>query len=121
MDDTLKVEFPLGDGTVVVRRPGPKQMFALSVLRRPGTDPVATHQYVTHIVSFLEKLTGPEQWASVVGRMMAEEVGPEELVQLIGDIVAFDWNAHAATTPEPDPEPEPAVPARPAPRVVSGG
>lgn len=121
MDDTLKVEFPLGDSTIVVRRPSSNQMFALSVLRRPGSDdPVATHQYVTHVVSFLEKLTGPEQWFSVVQRMLAEEVGPEELLQLIGDIVAFDWNAHATDTPAVA-APEPAAAARPAPRVVSNG
>ena len=123
MDDTMKVEFPLGPRAVVLSRPTEGQLFAITILRMPrdGDDAKTRHRFLERIIRFLEVLAGPEQWSEIEDALLSEQVKPEELLRLFTDVTHFDWAAHAKEQPvQPEPEDEPE-PERRAPRVVSGG
>jgi hypothetical protein len=123
MDDTMKVEFPLGPRAVVLSRPTEGQLFAITILRMPrdGDDAKTRHRFLERIIRFLEVLAGPEQWSEIEDALLSEQVKPEELLGLFSDVTQFDWAAHDAhVRPSPRPEDEPE-PERRAPRVVSGG
>lgn len=119
MDDTMKVEFPVGSRTVTLSRPSENQLFAVTLLRMPADDasPRERHTLITRMLRFLERLAGPEQWREVEGWMLDEEIVPMDLLQLFEDVLKFPWAEH---TPAAD-EPQEKIPDRPAPRVVSGG
>jgi hypothetical protein len=123
MDDTMKVEFPLGKRTVIMSRPSEGQMLAITILRMPkeGDEAKVKHRFLQRIIRFMEVLAGPEQWQEIEDALLAEEIEPGELLNLFTDVTQFDWTAHATeqtAVPEPEDEPEPV---RRAPRVVSGG
>lgn len=119
MDDTMKVEFPVGSRTVTLRRPSDNQLFAVTLLRMPADDapPKERHSLITRMLRFLERLSGPEQWREVEGWMLDEEITPQDLLQLFEDVLKFPWNEHTEESAVP---PEP-IPDRPSPRIVSGG
>lgn len=127
----MRVEFPLNDSqSVTIGRPTEKQLFALSLLRRPGTETQDVHRFITHVVGFLESLAGPDEWNRVIGLALSGDLDPMELLQMIEEIVQFDWNGHdpkndalvaAIEREEIKQGLSPAPPQRPAPRVVSGG
>lgn len=121
MDDILIVEFPIGPRTVRVRRPSEGALFAMTLLRKPadGSDLQGNYRVVQRLVQFLEKITGPDEWAEIQSGMIDEVIKPKDLLDLFGAVLEFDWNAHET---KQAPEPEQALEqARPVPRVVSGG
>lgn len=122
MDDSLKVEFPMGNLKIVVSEPTDGQLFALA-LSRKSNDQDRT-RLVTRLIRVLEALTGPDQWDDVIeAALLGGTLGPEAVIKLAADVLEFDWAAHrkpvAATGAVPYLHPEP-LPAA-GPRVVSGG
>lgn len=119
----MKVEFPLGNRSVIMSRPSEGQLLAITILRMPkeGDEPAVKHRFLQRIIRFLEVLAGAGQWQEIEDGLLAEEIEPGDLLTLFSDVTQFDW-AGQATTPETRhvaetiPEPE-----RRAPRVVSGG
>jgi hypothetical protein len=123
MDDTMKVEFPLGNRSVIMSRPSEGQLLAITILRMPkeGDEPAVKHRFLQRIIRFLEVLAGAGQWQEIEDGLLAEEIEPGDLLTLFSDVTQFDWAGQAATpethhVAETIPEPE-----RRAPRVVSGG
>lgn len=118
MDDNsrLKVEFPLGDLMVVVEQPTPEQLFVLALSRQPRTDQ-EQGRLVTRVVRVMEKITG-EQWYDVIeAGMIDETITVTQLMDLVGDVLQFEWTKQ--DTPGPEPVDLGPVPnKRPAPRVV---
>lgn len=126
MDDTkkLKAEFPIGKSAVIVTEPAPGQMFVLALSRKPAPDDQeGREKLVRRLLRVLEALIGEQQWYDVVEEgMITEEISPDDLMKLAGDVMKFNWSEHrTAETMEQAPElediPEPAR----QPRIVSGG
>lgn len=127
----MKVEFPLGNRSVIMSRPSEGQLLAITILRMPkeGDEPAVKHRFLQRIIRFLEVLAGAGQWQEIEDGLLAEEIEPGDLLTLFSDVTQFDWEAH---DPRNDaiqhaiereeakqglsPEPERRVP-----RVVSGG
>lgn len=128
MDDNtrLKVEFPVGEFTVVVEQPTPEQLFVLALSRQPKTDQ-EQGRLVGRVVKVMERLLG-DQWYDVIeSGLIDETLTVTQMMELVGDVLQFEWAKHA---PEPDPEPiaaeyeaatADAPTKRPAPRVVGRG
>lgn len=117
MDDTLRVEFPVGDTghTVTVGRPGEGQVLVLAMAARSSH--ANNFQTISRVVRVAESLLGREQWLVFEDLMIDGSVTVRDFLSLIEAILSFDWTAHGGQD-----DPEPTVP-RPAqtPRVVKGG
>jgi hypothetical protein len=123
-DNKLKAEFPIGKRSVIVTEPAPGQMFVLALSRKPAPeDATGREKLVRRLLRVLEALIGEQQWYDVIEEgMIMEEITPDELVKLAGDVMQFNWAEHRDQEPEqasPDPFVEPVT--RPVPRIVSGG
>lgn len=130
MDDNsrLKVEFPLGELTVVVEQPTPEQLFVLALSRQPKTDQ-EQGRLVDRVVRVMEKITG-DQWYDVIeAGLINEQITVSQLMELVGDVLQFEWAKYAAPDEVPagthlgtDEPLTTVVPdMRPAPRVVGRG
>lgn len=121
----MHVEFPLGDQgrTITVRRPSDHQFFALTLIRRPTSTSTAKDRstFMTRVLTLVESLIDPDDWAQIETDMLRAELSPEDLLRLVGDVLNFAWHADRSTEVDSDGEPDAPVPVRPAPRVVSGG
>lgn len=99
-DDTLHVEFPLGQDTIVVSRPKPAALVALQLSRMPGRDDKeAVGRTVRRIFMFLEGVTDKDQYNKIDDGMLTGVFEVNDVLDLINDIVRFDWDA--AENPEP--------------------
>ena len=123
-DNKLKAEFPIGKCTVIVTEPAPGQMFVLALSRQPAPeDEVGREKLVRRLLRVLEALIGEQQWYDVIEEgMITEQIAPEELVKLAGEVLRFNWSEHRTAehieeAPELKDIPEPAR----RPRIVSGG
>jgi hypothetical protein len=124
MDDTMKVEFPLGNRSVIMSRPSEGQLLAITILRMPkeGDEPAVKHRFLQRIIRFLEVLAGAGQWQEIEDGLLAEEIEPGDLLTLFSDVTQFDWAGLAKAQARPSRRPEDeSEPERRAPRVVSGG
>lgn len=123
MDDTLKVEFPMGDVKIVVSEPTEGQLFALALSRTSKDADRA--RLVQRLIRVLEMLTGPEQWYDVIEEgLISGTLTPESLVKLASDVFEFDWKAHRPAAPVPAAVNRPntdVTDSASGPRVVSGG
>lgn len=126
MDDTLKVEFPLGDFKIVVSEPTDGQLFALA-LSRTSKD-ADRERLIRRLIRVLEMLTGPEQWYDIIeDALISGDLTPEALVKLASDVFEFPWKEHHKPQPAPagtnlaPGEPLTEVVPASGPRVVSGG
>lgn len=123
MDDTLKVEFPVGDLKIVVSEPTEGQLFALALSRTSKDADRA--RLVQRLIRVLEALVGPQQWYEVIEDcLISGELAPEQLVKLASDVFEFDWKAHRPTAPVPAPVHRPntdVTDSASGPRVISGG
>lgn len=121
----MHVEFPLGDQgrTITVRRPSDHQFFALTLIRRPTSTSTAKDRstFMTRVLTLVESLIDPDDWAQIETDMLRAELSPEDLLRLVGDVLNFAWHADRSNEADPDGEPDGPRPVRPAPRVVSGG
>ena len=126
----MKVEFPLGNRSVIMSRPSEGQLLAITILRMPkeGDEAKVKHRFLQRIIRFLEVLAGPEQWQEIEDGLLAEEIEPGDLLTLFSDVTQFDWAAHATDALAEAIEREEIkqgarvpAPERRAPRVVSGG
>lgn len=126
MDDTLKVEFPLGEGgrAVVVRRPTDNQLFALTLIRRPTSASTTQDRatFMARILSLVESLIEPDVWGQIETDMLSGKLSPEDLLRLVNDVLQFRWTTVDAPDAEDgDPDAPVRIPERPAPRIVRGG
>lgn len=115
-DNRTQAEFPLSGGTVTVMAPTEGQLFALTLVRRPGPDSTGKekHRFTERVVRLFESLIGDEQWVLVENRMLAGELSPMELMTCIEQILTFDWNGSQDAVPDP-------APVKSNPFLVSGG
>jgi hypothetical protein len=125
-DDTLRVEFPLGDTTIVVTEPSDQQLFLLVLTRKPQDGDVAdSMKLVKRLFRVFEKIVGEDQWENVIEEGLLEaRFTPNQVMQLISDVIRFPWSEHskAVQTAAEEAAPVPVVEAkRPGPRIVSGG
>lgn len=125
MDDTLKVEFPLGEGgrVVAVRRPTDHQLFALTLIRRPTSASTTQERatFMARVLSLVESLIQPNVWGQIETDMLRGELSPEDLLLLVNEVLQFRWATVDAPMPEHGEESDSRVPERPAPRIVRGG
>lgn len=99
-DDTLQVEFPLGPDTIVVSRPKPAALVALQLSRMPGRgDKEAVGRTVRRIFMFLEGVTSKAEYNKIDDGMLTGVFEVNDVLDLINDIVRFDWDG--AENPEP--------------------
>lgn len=99
-DDTLQVEFPLGPDTIIVSRPKPAALVALQLSRMPGRDDKeAVGRTVRRIFMFLEGVTSKDEYNKIDDGMLTGAHEVNDVLDLINDIVKFDWDA--AENPAP--------------------
>jgi hypothetical protein len=129
MDDekTLRVAFPIGEtgDTLTLKQPSPAQLLTLTMLKVPeGAETGAMFKMVQRLFRIVENLAGSEEWDRLQDGMADESYAIEDVLQVVQDLVGFNWS-------EADPGPvEPETPTavaeayieerakRPAPRVV---
>lgn len=130
-DKTLRVAFPIGEtgDTLTLKQPSPAQLLTLTMLKVPeGSGTGAMFKMVQRLFRIIESLAGPDEWDRLQDGMADESYSVEEVLQVVQDLVGFNWKEADPGPDTPpglilpeviaDPVPTAAPVMRPAPRVV---